>query len=475
MICAHAPELDPRIRWEASAAASRFAVTVLGFAPDDGRVGDRGGADGYSSILLPRGNSGAFRYLWRLRQVVGAPFDILFGALLIALAPALLLTDEAARRIAPAARRALARAAVAAAASARGGAAPLEAKRARLPARLFYVLTSLRQRFSPATAQFWDVIRSMPEAPEIVHCNDLDTLLVGVLTKRTYGCRLVYDAHEFYPHSDPAGRWLDIRFFSLIERLLIREADAVVTVNPLLGEAIGAAYRLVKVHAVANAEPWLEARAAPPASGMESLARGRVKFLFQGRFAPGRGIEEMIEQWAAVDGERAALFLRGPDNMWRHKAIGQAGELGLLGRSVHFLDAVGEGALVSAAAEADVGIIPYRPLIINDRLSCPNKLSQYLHAGLMVISNDLPYVKSVLAEAGAGLFYDAAAPGSLAQAVRRILDDPELLRRAKANARRFAKDRFNWQIEGEKLYALYESPRPAAAPNQGAAAAEAAE
>src|SRR5439155_10191173 len=116
--------------------------------------------------------------------------------------------------------------------------------------------------------------------------------------------------------------------------------------------------------------------------------------------------------------------------------------LGLLGRSVFFLDAVAEAELVAAAAEAEIGIVPYRPLIINDRLSCPNKLSQYLHAGLMVIANDLPYVKSVLTDAQAGLFYNSANLDTLAAVVHRIADDPELLRRSRENALRFAHDCF---------------------------------
>jgi len=36
MICAHEPSLDPRIRWEAEAAARHFQVTVLGFNRQDG-------------------------------------------------------------------------------------------------------------------------------------------------------------------------------------------------------------------------------------------------------------------------------------------------------------------------------------------------------------------------------------------------------------------------------------------------------
>jgi len=386
------------------------------------------------------------------------------------LLPPLVLADWTVSLLTPGARRLMGRLAASAAtvSAANGNPAPMhDAVRGRLIARIYYVLSALRHRFSPATVQFWNAIRAMPEKPDVVHCNDLDTLLVGVLAKQHYGCRLVYDAHEFYPVSDPHGKWLDITFFSLLERLLIREADAVVTVNPLLGEAMRAAYCLDRVYSVPNAEPWVDDRPLPsPGTDIDTLAQGRVKFLFQGRFAPGRGIDELIEGWATVDGSRAALFLRGPDNIWREAAIELAARLGQLDRSVYFLDAVTEDQLVCAAAEADVGIIPYKPLIINDRLSCPNKLSQYLHAGLLVVANDLPYVQSVLTEAEAGVFYSSSDLRTLAAAVHRIIDDPELRRRGRQNALRFARECFNWQVQAEILYALYrgEVDRPDANP-----------
>ena len=68
--------------------------------------------------------------------------------------------------------------------------------------------------------------------------------------------------------------------------------------------------------------------------------------------------------------------------------------------------------------------MPYLPIAINERLACSNKLSQYLHAGLMVITNDLPYVKSVLEEAEAGLSYNGADVVRLAQAVTQVINDP---------------------------------------------------
>jgi glycosyltransferase involved in cell wall biosynthesis len=466
MICAHEPGLDPRIRWEAEAAADRFRVTVLGFNRDDGSLPRSESIAGYQIVRLTRHRVSGLSYFWWLKDVLPRPVCIPLGALLVPMLPLFVFGELVGRLLRGSAQRAARSVAVSSPVRAVRLSVLLGRIRGQALMRLDYILTALRLQFAPATSVFWKHLRNAPDKPDIVHCNDLDTLLVGVLAKLRYGCRLVYDAHEFYPVSDPHGKWLDIIFFSLVERLLIRHADAVVSVNPLLGEAMRAAYRLDRVHSVPNAEPWVEGRPPRPGSEMAKLARGRVKFLFQGRFTPGRGIDELIEGWAQIDASRAVLFLRGPDNMWRQAAIELAARLGLLDRSIYFLDAVGEDDLVPAASEADVGIIPYKPLILNDRLSCPNKLSQYLHAGLLVLANDLPYVQSVLSEAGAGVFYKSDDLRTLADAVRRILDDPALLRQGRQNALRFARECFNWQIQSETLYTLYrgEETREAAAP-----------
>jgi glycosyltransferase involved in cell wall biosynthesis len=459
MICTHEPRMDPRVCWEAGGASARFEVTVLGFARD-GQEGNIEHTGSHGLILLPRADRSAVGYFWRLREVMPAALRILFTVLLVLMSPPLAFADQAARFTALVVHRAMGRAAASIdqPLSASRTVLLLGAIRGGLFARIYCVLSSVRHRFSPAAVGFWELIQNMLEKPDTIHCNDLDTLLVGVLAKKRYGCRLIYDAHEFYPHSDPSGRWLDITVFSALERSLIRHADAVVTVNPPLADAMREAYGLAEVHAVANAEPWTGPRTRPVGTRMDQLAAGRCKFLFQGRFTPGRGIDELITAWAKIDSTRAALFLRGPDNMWRRDAMTLASELGLLDYDIYFLDAVTEDQLIAAAAEADVGVIPYRPLIINDRLCCPNKLSQYLHAGLMVVANELPFVKSLLAEAQAGLIYDSARPDSFVEVVRRIVDNPELLRRSRQNALRFARERFNWQIEGEKLYRLYYRP-----------------
>jgi glycosyltransferase involved in cell wall biosynthesis len=468
MICAHEPRLDPRIGWTAEHAAREFDVTVLGFHREPASEPAFQDLDGYKIVRVPRVNRSPAYYFWRLGNLLPRRFffiPALLGAAFSCLALCALLLRLAARS-GRAMRRALPSGKGSSRLPPKGSAVPLPSAIAADPGlrallvRVYYVVTQLRMQFSPAAAAFWNHIRLMDRKPEVVHCNDLDTLLVGALAKKHFGCRLVYDAHEYFPYCDPDGRWIDQKFFAEIERFLIRCCDGVVTVSPPLAEMMRAAYGLAKVHAIPNAEPWHKDQApANFASPMTALAGGRIKFLFQGRFTRGRGVEEMIRAWALVDPSEAALFLRGPGNASRESAIDLARQLGLLNKSVYFLDPVTEDLLVAAAAEADVGMIPYLPLILNDRLACPNKLSQYMHAGLMVIANDLPYVRQVLEQGKAGLTYSSSDP-SLARAVDRVIRDPELLRTCRANALGFARERFNWATFAWQLDALYRGQSP---------------
>jgi glycosyltransferase involved in cell wall biosynthesis len=451
MICAHEPTMDPRIRWEAEGAARDFDVTILGFRNADGPPPNVGIADSYKIVRLPRRDVSAFQYALHLRTIISRPAQLTILSALAVLWPVLFVGEIVFRLAGQLGRLTTVSLPLAMVRRwrNRGGMRPT------IFDRIEFIMLSMRGGFSPATALFWEYLCSMPDKPHVVHCNDLDTLLVGVRAKREFGCRVIYDAHEFWPYADALCRWVDQSFFSMLERALIRRVDAVVSVNPMLSEAIRSAYGLDQVHSVPNAEPWIELRERPATSPLADLAKGRVKFLFQGRFSAARGVEEIISAWRDVDGTRAALFLRGPGNVWKAQATKLAAGLGLLNKSIFFLDAVSEDNLVTAAAEADVGIIPYLPTAINERLSCPNKLSQYLHAGLMIIASELPYVQSVVEQADVGLIYDTADLQTFAQAVKCVIDDPELLRACRRNALRFARDDFNWQKHGGLFLKLY--------------------
>ena len=82
------------------------------------------------------------------------------------------------------------------------------------------------------------------------------------------------------------------------------------------------------------------------------------------------------------------LLLRGNDHAHKSSCIRLAESLGLKDVGVFFPPPVRETSLIAAAAAADVGVIPYMPTIINFRYCCPNKLSQYMQAGLPIMAGN---------------------------------------------------------------------------------------
>jgi glycosyltransferase involved in cell wall biosynthesis len=285
---------------------------------------------------------------------------------------------------------------------------------------------------------------------DLVVATDLDTLPAGVALKEETGAALLYDAHEFWPYSMPGARHWYSEFWTGFGTPLVKAADLAVTVSPPLAAVMAAEYgrdfaTLPNCASRADGEGVDIDRKLAGFSG-----RRDVVFLYQGAFVAERGIDRLISAWQHVDG-RGVLLLRGPDNDNRRQMMNRAAALGLLDRTIHFPPAVPEHALVGAAAEADIGVIPYEPSNINNRLCCPNKLSQYLAAGLPVISNELEFVKSVVVGNRIGFavnFGDERATAALFNRVIAGRDDlPAMARRARVHF----EQHFHWERVFEPL------------------------
>jgi glycosyltransferase involved in cell wall biosynthesis len=73
---------------------------------------------------------------------------------------------------------------------------------------------------------------------------------------------------------------------------------------------------------------------------------------------------------------------------------------------------------------AHVGLTLDKDSNLNYRFSLPNKLFDYLHAGVPVLATDLPEVAAIVREFDCGLVIPAPEPSIIALAVRRMTADP---------------------------------------------------
>ncbi len=407
----HEPTLDPRVHYTAESLAKRYSVNVLATVQEtEERPEENQPESSYSTERIPYR-----RDLGALRMAVS------FLALWFRGGPR------------------------------RGTGCPMSEGSALQGLR--WVLSVLRFTFQASDLLYRRAIRA-DRPPAVIYCHDLYCLQAGVMLKRRWRARLVYDSHEYYPYRHLLRGFT--RVIGAYEASLVSHVDAYLSVSPQLASELARVYGVEPVHAIPNVEPVPDPRPPTPMSEMTGLAYGRLKVLYQGTFAEGRGLDEVLREWTGVDGTRIALFLRGPQNEWREQLERLAEELGLLGKSVYFLPPVLEKDLIGAAQEADIGLIPYKGDLPSYRFACPNKLSQYLHAGLAILANRIPFVEQTVTRGQAGLCYDVGQPGSFARAVEALTSDRTGVERLRRNALGFARSEYTWERYEDVLLALVE-------------------
>ncbi len=287
--------------------------------------------------------------------------------------------------------------------------------------------------------------RALSVIPRLLICHDVLALVAGARIKQMYGCPLLYDAHELWPEADLLAKGWERRVMTWVEGRSIRHADVVVTVTPQLARHLEERYGIAGVVCAPNAAPTGKSELGL----VQKPVSLPLKFLYQGQLALRRGLEELLQAWEGLVTDSAVLYLRCPANDFLSYLRNQYRHL-LDEQRVVVLPAVREAELVMAASFADVGIIPYVGPNLNHVYCCPNKLSQYMQAGLAVLSNRLSFVSEVISRYQCGLIYDAEKPETVAHAVRFWINHPDELQAMKARASLNARREFNWECQSQE-------------------------
>jgi glycosyltransferase involved in cell wall biosynthesis len=287
------------------------------------------------------------------------------------------------------------------------------------------------------------------ERPDVVHANDIATLIPGWVAARLSGARLVYDTHEYavgVPYRKAVWAWLA----STIERLLIGRCDGVITVSDGIAERLQDRYGLKQLPTVVRNVPDLP----PPGEApdlREQMGIGDAPLvLHQGAVADGRGGGNLIRAVAEMDS--AHLLFLGADGAFADGLRELGRGAGLDGR-LHFHPPVPLAELLSYTSQADVGVSLLEDTCENHRLALPNKLFEYLAANLPVVVSDLPEMRRLVTERGVGWVTNPGDPDDIARVLTEALadrDDAALHERVQAAAAEL-----NWPHERARLTDLY--------------------
>lgn len=284
---------------------------------------------------------------------------------------------------------------------------------------------------------------------EWIHCHDLNTLFVGVTLKcNNRTCKLVYDSHELWTEMSGIN-FIVKNYYQKKEKKYIKSADVVITVSPSIANILQSRYTLPVKPILVRNFPEQNARSMSLA---KNLNTDKLKVIYVGYYLKGRGIEYVIEQIPKVDKCYEFYFrIEGNEqdiNLLKQQIL----RLGVENR-VRLLPFVPAEQLINEIRKYDIGILPYINTSLNNKYCLPNKLFQYLEAGIAVLSNDLPDVSALLKEYSFGLNYEMNDEKSFANVLNGEMK--KNLYHFKENAKKGVKGSLNWECEKHKLLDVY--------------------
>ncbi len=123
---------------------------------------------------------------------------------------------------------------------------------------------------------------------------------------------------------------------------------------------------------------------------------------------------------------------------------------------VKLLPAVPYAELLDWTASADIGLTLFsRDYSLSIRYCLPNKLFEYLMAGLPVLSSSLDGIEAIIRAYDVGQVVPSLTPADVGAAINALLADRDALARMSQNALRAAREEFNWERESARMLQLY--------------------
>ncbi|MDZ4750410.1 MAG: glycosyltransferase [Flavobacteriales bacterium] len=284
---------------------------------------------------------------------------------------------------------------------------------------------------------------------DIIVANDLDTLLPAFIVARIRGKKLVYDSHEYFTEAEGlTGRNGVKKIWETIEKWIFPKLKYVYTVN----ESIAGFYRKkydVKVDVVRNVPP-LSTQIEKLDAHTLGLDSDKKIIVLQGAYIdPDRGAAEAILAMKWIEGAVLLIIGSGREMIRLKEIISNES----LETKVKLLGKLPYIELCKYTSVASLGLSLDKPIHLNYKYSLPNKVFDYIHAGVPVLLSKLPELERLMGKYEIGLFIEEHEPQHVAQKISEALHSSKLdLWRKNLG---IAALENNWQVEEKVIQRMY--------------------
>jgi len=283
---------------------------------------------------------------------------------------------------------------------------------------------------------------------DIFHCNDLNTLPIGVVIKLflNKNAKIVYDAHEYETEINGLSG-IQKSLTKALEKFLIKYADKIICVSDTIANEYIKLYGIDKPALVLNTPPFKQIYKKDIFRETFDIKKDQTIFLYQGGLSSGRGIDILLETFKTINNPNAVIIFMGY-GVLEDKIIKASQKYS----NIYFHKTVSPDILLDYTSSADFGISTIEDSCLSYRYCLPNKIFEYLMAEIPVIVSNLYEMKRLVEQNDIGVVAKESTPLRLKDAIQKAttLDKGILQKNIKK-----VKNIYNWENQEKVLLDIY--------------------
>ncbi len=245
----------------------------------------------------------------------------------------------------------------------------------------------------------YKVVRQYKDS-DILHCNDLNALPVGVIIIKFFNkdAKVVYDSHEYQAHRADRSKTIN-RLSFYLERFLLPYCDQVIVVSASIAKGYMEDYDIKKPHIILNAPNFKVVKKGNYFKEKYNITKNDKVFLYQGRIAEHRGIEKLVKIFKIMPKNNHLVLMGHGEEL--KEFLSKVKSV-----NIHIHEPVPPYKILEYTSSADYGISLIEPISLSHEYCLPNKVFEYTMAGLPVIVSSLPEMKRFVEENKIGISVD---------------------------------------------------------------------
>ncbi len=279
---------------------------------------------------------------------------------------------------------------------------------------------------------------------DLYYANDLDTTGVAMDVSKRMKAGFIYDAHEYYYGQSSSAPLYLREAVEIFESTIVQNASSCITVSGSIANRLSQKYNIKPPTVIRNIGTYIKVKEP-------KNVNDPVRLLYQSANLDlyGRNLKTLVDAVARLD--NVTLTLRGNIEKTRKTVLLAYLKKFLKDGQFELRDAVPYKIMIEEASKFDVGFILNSPDNENHQLTLPNKIFEYMNAGLALVCFNTLELAKIVGGYKVGAVCPENYPIQLAETIKDLVEDRKKLLTMKKRSYELARTEFNWTNEKKQF------------------------